>query len=63
MDQTDWENWMRERKAKKVGRLIDQGVLTPEEQKPEWLRGVKGAGEPATARWVPADKDGNPLKE
>lgn len=42
-------------------RLIEQGLLTREEDKPEWLRGVSGSGPTEWASWGPADKDGNPL--
>lgn len=49
----DWENSVR-------SRLEQQGKLTPEEKKPEWLRGVTGAGPTPKANWVPANSDGTP---
>ncbi len=41
----------------------EAGIFPSEDHKPEWLRGISGAGAPRTANWVPADKDGNPLKD
>jgi len=41
--------------------LIEQGLLTREEDKPEWLRGISGSGPTERAAWGPADKDGNPM--
>ncbi len=49
-----WEDRLRER-------LIAEGKLTPEHNKPEWLRGISGGGPPRMAMIVPADKDGNPV--
>lgn len=40
--------------------LIKEGKLTPEEQKPEWLRGISGSGPMERAAMGPADKDNNP---
>lgn len=44
-------------------RLIREGKLTPQEQKPEWLRNLDGSVPPRTANWVPANKDGTPKTE
>lgn len=45
---------------KELGKPLPREIQTPEEEKPEWLRGIRGAGTPARAQWSPADKEGNP---
>ncbi len=50
----NWEDRLREK-------LIAEGKLTPEHNKPEWLRGIGGGGPPRMAMIGPADKDGNPF--
>lgn len=42
---------------------IPKEVEEQELYKPEWLRGVTGAGPTPKARWVPANKDGQPNTE
>lgn len=41
--------------------LLAQGLITPEESKPEWLRGLNGSYAPV-AHWFPTDKDGNAIE-
>lgn len=41
--------------------LLAEGLITPEESKPEWLRGLNGVSAPV-AHWFPADKDGNAIE-
>jgi hypothetical protein len=41
--------------------LLAKGLITPEESKPEWLRGLNGSYV-RVARWFPVDRDGNPIE-
>lgn len=42
--------------------LLAKGLVTPEELKPEWLRGVSGRGPTPKAGWYQADEDMNPIE-
>lgn len=42
--------------------LLAKGLVTSEELKPEWLRGVSGRAPTPKAGWYPADDDMNPIE-
>ena len=56
MPRNEWNEW-------RWKSLEEEGCLTPEDQKPEWLRNLDGSGPPRTASWVPANNDGTPKLE
>lgn len=65
LDQPHLAEWRNLRKAKHL--MIPPEIEAKELHKPDWLRGLSAGGADvgilAKARWVAADKDGNPLSE